>query len=81
MVSYWVKVLSGYPEDFIDDLEASDIVLWAKVRGSPDYILVQFKINATPETAQELINSFEGLEVSSILTAPKWGVVKVSIGQ
>lgn len=91
MFSYWVKVSSGYPEYFIDDfiydLEASDIVLWAKVRGNPEgepganYILVQFNTSATQETAQELINSFEGLEVSSILTAPKWDVVNVPVGQ
>jgi len=94
MFSYWVKVSSGYPEyfiydfidDFIHDLEASDIVLWAKVRGNPegepgaDYILVQFNTSATQETAQELINSFEGLDVSSIVVASKRGVVKVPDG-
>lgn len=65
--------------DIIDNLETSNIVLWADVRGNR--ILVQFNISATQETAQELINSFKDLEVSSINVAPKWGVVKVPIGQ
>jgi len=84
--SFWVKVLNGSPEDFIEDLEASEIVLWAEHRGNPqdsssEYILVQFNIFATEQTAMQLINSFDNLEFSSINSAPKWGIVQVPIGE
>ena len=85
--SFWVKVLTGSPEDYIDDLESSDIVLWADYRGNPQgepgakYILVQFNIKATNQTAHELIDSFSNLEVSSSNYVPKWGVVKVPEGE
>lgn len=35
MFSYWIRVLTGTPEDYIPQLEASDIVLWAHHRGNP----------------------------------------------
>lgn len=84
---FWVKVLIGSPEDYIDDLESSNIVLWANHRGNPQgepgakYILVQFNIRATNETAHELIESFAGLKVSSSHYGLKWGVVKVPEGE
>ncbi len=81
---FWVEVLSGSPDDYIDDLEANDIVRRAKfmgnLQGEPGvkYISVQFNIPPTQETAaRKLIDSFENLKVNSMSVAPKWGVVKV----
>ena len=87
MFAYWVKVLDGDPAYYISRLEESNIVLWAEVRGNPQgepgatYILVQFNMNATEETAKQLINSLGGLEISSIVVFPKWGVVNVPVGE
>jgi hypothetical protein len=84
--AYWVKVLSGTPADYIPRLEASDIVRWAQQRGKPDgetgasYLLVQFTTAATQETAQKLITTFPGLQLDSIVLAPKWGLVYVPAG-
>lgn len=87
MFSFWVKVLAGSPEYYIDDLESSDIVLLADYRGNPKgepgakYILVQFNIKAANQTAHQLIDSFDNLEVSSSDYGLKWGVVKVPEGK
>jgi len=86
MFAVWAKVLSGSPEDYISDLEASGLVRWAKHRGNPNgesgfnYIVVQFGGSATLETAQELINSFQGLEAANVVTPPNWAVVQVPDG-
>ena len=87
LFSFWVKVLMGSPEDYIDDLEDSNIVSWADYRGNPQgeadvkYILVQFNIRAIYEAAHELIDFFDGLEVSSIIYAPIWGRINVPEGE
>ncbi|MEW6380387.1 MAG: META domain-containing protein [bacterium] len=86
MFSYWVKVLNGSPADCIDELEKEDIVAWAERRGNPSgeegasYILIQFNTGATVKAAQELIGSFENLEISSLNMPQKWGVVTVPAG-
>ena len=85
--SFWVKVLKGSPKDYIDDLESSDIVSWAKWSGNPHgepgakYIEVQFNTRATYQTARKLIDSFKDLEVSSAIYPPNWLVIKVTEGE
>lgn len=83
---WWVKVTSGLPSDYIPLLEASDIVLWAQQRGKPDgepgadYLLVQFNTLATQEAAEQLIGSFPGLQLDTLLVSLKWGLVYVPAG-
>ena len=88
MLNYWVKVLDGHPTDYIDSIESSDIVLWAKYRGNSqgnpetEYLLVQFNLKATQQTAQDLINSFDNLEIDfeTSVTSKSRGLVLVFPG-
>lgn len=85
--SYWVEVASGDPEAHAAWLSESPIVIFAEHRGNPngtpgaDYILVSFNETATTESAQALIDSRPGLQVSSTLVAPKAAVASVKPGQ
>lgn len=54
------------------------IVLWAEPRLGK--ILIQFNMLATENTAKELLNSFEGLEIESINYGSKGGSVIVPPG-
>lgn len=87
LFSYWVKVIRNSEIDYMEQINNSEIVLWARNKGYSQgeagfqYILVQFNIKATDETAQELINSFDNLEVSSKNMVQKWGLVNVEKGK
>ena len=78
-VSIWVKVISGSKEEHIASLEESNLVSWAEERANN--ILVMFQDNITVKAANELINSFDGLEVLSVNQYPVWGVVIVPEGE
>ena len=85
--AYWVRVESDDLEGLVSRLTGSPIVAWAERRGNPNgepyatYILVQFKDTATDAAAQALIDSIDGLRVSSKLFPPPWAVAHVEAGR
>lgn len=86
LFSYWIKVEKGAAEDYLNKLNKSQIVLWAKERGKPhsdpteNYILVQFNLLASGNSADALIESIDGLVFYSVNKGGGWARVRVPVG-
>jgi hypothetical protein len=86
LFSMWIVVLEGDVGQVINELESSDIVMWADQRGwsggpvSGATVLVQFNLSATINAARDLVDSIEGVEWLKTGLKPKWARVNVPVG-
>jgi len=86
LFSMWVSVPVEKVDEVLLALEASDIVMRARIEAWPGgpvagaTILVQFNLNATINTARDLVDSLGSVRWLETSLAPKWAVVEVAPG-